>query len=277
MLSVVLLYLLGIGMARYSGAIIDWEMVWLGLLWLLALQLSGSFLHANFADSVERTHNDDKNASVILSHSTCLLLAYACLAVVASISVLVIYLVDNPTIFLLMAAMVSGAIVYSLPPIRLEYTGYGELVVSVLIANFTPALGYFLQGGDSLRFLTMVTFPLTILHLAMLLAFSLSTYAIDMKYERRTLMLRLGWQNGVLLHNILILCAYLLLMLAITFGLSWQTIMPAILTLPFGLFQIWMVNRIAGGGKPNWKALQVLASALFGVTVYLLAFGFWIR
>lgn len=264
-------------MARYTGAMIIWEIVLLGLLWLITLQLGGSFLHAYFSTQPGNTPNDDVNSSDYLSPLTYLVIACSFLAVVASLSVLVIYEVGNPAINLLMAAMVCGAIIYSLPPIRLEYTGYGELVISLLIANFTPALGYQLQGGDSLRWLTVVTFPLTFLHLAMLLALSLPTYATDIKNERRTLMLRLGWQNGVLVHNILILSAYLFWMLAITFGLPWKTSLPAIFSLPIGIFQIWMVNRIAAGGKPQWKALKVIAIALFGVTAYLLAFSFWIR
>jgi 1,4-dihydroxy-2-naphthoate octaprenyltransferase len=276
LLSVILLYLLGIGMARDNGANINWGLVLLGQLWLLALQLGGSFLHAYFDIRLGSPHDDD-DLPVPLSRAARLLIAYAFLAAAASLSVLVIRVVDTPAVFLIMSVMACGALCYSVPPLRLAYTGYGELVLSLLVANLTPALGYQLQGGDSLRLLAMVTFPLTALHLAMLLVFSLSTYAGDMKFARRTLMIRMGWQNGMLLHNILVLGAYLLLMLAITFGLPWRVGVPALLTLPIGILQIWTVNRIAAGAKPQWKSLTVMAMALFGITAYLLAFSFWIR
>jgi len=278
LLCVILLYLLGIGMARYSGVNLNWDLVLLGQLWLLALQLGGSFLHAYFNIRLRSTpEENEEDFPVRHSRPTRLLIAYAFLAAAASLTVLVIRVVDTPTVFLLMFVIACGALCYSVPPFRLEYSGYGELVLSLLVANLTPALGYLLQGGDSLRLLAMVTFPLTMLHLAMLLVFSLSTYAGDMKYARRTLMIRMGWQNGMLLHNILILGAYLLLMLAITFGLPWQIGVPALLTLPIGILQIWTVNRIAAGAKPHWKSLTVMAVALFGITAYLLAFSFWIR
>ena len=279
LLSVILLYLLGIGMARYNGASLNWDLALLGLLWLLALQLGGLFLHAYFDIRLGSTPKEEngENLPVQLSRSARLLIAYAFLAAVASLSVLLIRVVDIPAIFLLMTVMACGALCYPVPPFRLEYSGYGELLLSLLVANLTPALGYQLQGGDSIRFLAMVTFPLTALHLAMLLAISLSTYAGDLKYGRRTLITRMGWQNGMLLHNILILVAYLLLMAAITFGLPWRIGVPAFLTLPVGIRQIWTVNRIAAGAKPVWKSLTVMAVALFNITVYLLAFSLWIN
>jgi len=271
----VLLYLLGIGMAGSYNGIVYWDLAVLGQLWLLALQLGGLFLYFYFNRSSVK--NVNAGSSEQFSRPALLLISYTLLAIVASLSVLVIRVADDPSVFLLMSVMLCGVLSYSIPPIRLANSGYGEFTLSLMIASFTPALGYILQGGDSLRILTMVTFPLTVLHLAMLLAFSLSTYASDMKLGYRTMMLRMGWQNGMLLHNILILFTYLLLMLAITFGLPWQVGIPALLTLPIGLFQIWTINRIAAGYKPQWRSLRVTAMALFGITVYLLTFSFWIR
>jgi 1,4-dihydroxy-2-naphthoate octaprenyltransferase len=265
-------------MARYNGANLNWDLLLLGQFWLLALQLGGLFLYAYFNTRPGSTHGeDDEGLPTRLSRPARLLIACAFLAVAASLSVLLIGAVDTPAVFLIMSVIVCGVLFYPVPPFRLVYSGYGELVLSLLIANLTPALGYQLQGGDSLRLLAMVTFPLTALHLAMLLVFSLSTYARDIKYARRTLMIRMGWQNGMLVHNILILGAYLLLVLAITYGLPWQIGVPALLTLPIGVLQIWTVNRIAAGAKPHWKSLTVMAVALFGITAYLLTFSFWIR
>ena len=275
LLNGVLLYLLGIGMAGSNNGIINWDLVLLGQLWLLALQLGGAFLNNYFYRPTGISA--EEGSSDRISRPASLLIAYTFLAMVASLSVLIIRVVDDPAVFILMFAMVCGVLSYPTPPIRLVNSGYGELALSLLVANFTPALGFRLQGGDPLRVLAMVTFPLTALHLAMLLVFSLSTYAADMKLGYRTMMLRMGWQNGMLLHNILILITYLLLMLAITLGLPWQVGIPALFTLPIGLLQIWTINRIAAGYKPQWKSLKVMAMALFGITAYLLTFSFWIR
>jgi 1,4-dihydroxy-2-naphthoate octaprenyltransferase len=122
----------------------------------------------------------------------------------------------------------------------------------------------------------MSTFPLTALFLAMLLIFELNSYAGDLKYDRRTLMLRIGWPNGILAHNLLILTGYLFLTLAITFGLPWRIGLPGLLTLPLGLLQVWMVNRVAAGAKPQWRSLTMTAITLLGLLVYFLLFLYWV-
>lgn len=265
-------------MAYYNGEIIYWDVVVLGLLWLMSLQLGVAYLQGYFDSRLAVASTEIDGASgVRLTPTAKLLIAYAFLAAVASFSVLLFRVVEDPAVYLLMFMITVGALCYPIPPIKLAYSGYGELVLSLLVANLTPAWGYKLQGGDSLRLLAMVTFPLTALHLAMLLVCSLSTYATDMKYTRRTMMLRMGWQNGMLVHNLLVLCAYLLLVLALTFGFSWQIGAPALLTMPVGLLLIWRINRIAAGGKPQWKSLMLMSGALFCITAYLLTFSFWIH
>jgi 1,4-dihydroxy-2-naphthoate octaprenyltransferase len=111
----------------------------------------------------------------------------------------------------------------------------------------------------------------------MMLAFELPDYANDLKYEKLTLMVRIGWERGIAVHNILILVAFLLIGLAMLFGFPLIIALPALFSLPLGLFQIWYVNRIADGAKPNWNILVLLAVLVFGVTAYLLAFSFWTR
>jgi 1,4-dihydroxy-2-naphthoate octaprenyltransferase len=265
-------------MAYYDGEYIFWDVAVLGILWLLALQAGTSFLRRYFdlrygLIPQEPAHEDNSN----LTASSILFIAYGFLAGVASLTVLFFRVVRDPSIYLIMGLLVVGALWNAIPSLRQGNSGFGELILSLIIVNLTPALGYKLLGGNTLRLLAMVTFPLTALHLAMLLVFSLSTYAADLKYTRRTMMVRMGWQNGMLVHNLLVLFAYLLLIIAITIGLPWKIGSPALLTLPVGLYQIWSINRIAGGGKPQWKSLTLVSAALFVITAYLLTFSFWIR
>ncbi len=79
------------------------------------------------------------------------------------------------------------------------------------------------------------------------------------------------------LHNVLILSAYFLLGLAMFFSLPLAIALPAFLTLPIGLLQIWQMRRIAAGVAPNWRALTLTGLALFASMAYLLAFAFWTR
>jgi 1,4-dihydroxy-2-naphthoate octaprenyltransferase len=212
-----------------------------------------------------------------LPRAVALWAAVACLTVVASLTVL-IYHQAHPNLYTIgaMGLIFLGAFFYAVPPVRLEASGYGELTTSILIANMVPAFAMLLQRGEIHRLLSMTTFPLTFLLLAMLLVFELPDYATDLKYEKRTLMVRLGWKAGMNLHNLLILGAYLTLSLAVVLGLPRHIALPAFLPLPLGILEIWNMNRIGSGGKPYWTAFTLAALALFGVTAYLITFALWI-
>jgi 1,4-dihydroxy-2-naphthoate octaprenyltransferase len=182
-----------------------------------------------------------------------------------------------PSMLLLMLLIFLGAFFYSIPPVNLMSSGYGELTTSILVANLVPALAFIIQTGTLHRLVAMSTFPLTPLHLAMMLSFELPDYASDYKYEKLTLMVRLGWEKGMALHNLLILIAYLILGVGMIFGLPTTVALPAFFALPLGLFQIWYMLRIAGGMKPNWMVLTLSAVLTFGFTTYLLTFAFWTK
>jgi 1,4-dihydroxy-2-naphthoate octaprenyltransferase len=284
--GVVLLYALGVGIAHYLGTTMDWGTIVLGQAWVSLLQLSTQYLNEYFnasadAENPNRTFLTGGSGALgpgKLPRRVALMSALACLAVLASITVLLITLAHPaPEVYLIMGLAFLGAIFYSTPPLKLEGSGYGELIASVMVAYLVPGFAFLLQTGSLHRLVALTAFPLTFLHLAMLLAFELPDYATDIKYQKCTLMIRMGWQNGMVLHNILILIAFLYLGLATIFGYPRFALWAGLLPLPVGLLQIWQMWRIANGVKPNWNALTIGALALFGSMAYLMTFAFWIN
>jgi len=286
LLGGVLVFALGVGIARYLGKPIDWGMYFLGQSWVTTLQLAGQYLNEYF-DAPQDVQNTNRTPFTGgsgalgpdgLPRRTALIAAAGCLAVTASLTVLLLSQASlSPSTVLIMVIGFSGAILYSVPPVRLSTTGYGELTTSFLVANLVPAFAFLLQSGELHRLLAMATFPLTLLHLAMMLAFEFPDYATDLRLGKRTLLVRMGWQRAVVLNNLLILGAYLTLGLAVVFGLPFYIALPSLITLPLGLLQIWQMRRIADGAKPNWTALTLTGIALFSVVAYLLTFAFWTR
>ena len=286
LIGAMLLYALGVGVARFLGASINWEIYLLGQGWVTLVQLSTHLLNEYFdapadAQNPNRTPFSGGSGALgpgKLRREVALWAAVTCLTVAASLTVLLLRLTrPEGGVLLVMGLIFAGAFFYSIPPVRLVSSGYGELTTSIIVANLVPALAFLLQYSELHRLLAMATFPLTALHLAMMLVFELPDYAVDIKYEKQTLLVRMGWERGMLMHNLLILMAYLILGLAVFLGLPLAIALPAFLSLPLGLFQIWMMNRIADGAKPNWQALTFTAAALLGVTTYLLLFTFWTR
>ena len=286
LLGAALLYALGASIAHYLGATIDWSLYLLGQAWGTMIQLSTHYLNEYF-DAAADTDNPNRTlfsggsgalGKDKLPREVAFWAAIVCLVAAASLTVLLLrYAQPSPALILVMGLIFLGAFFYSTPPVRLASSGYGELTTTVIVANLVPIMAYLLQYGELHRLIAMITFPLTALHLAMMLAFELPDYATDTRYEKRTLMVRLGWQRGMTLHNGLILSAYLLVGIAMLSGLPFALALPMLLTLPLGIFSIWSMNRIADGRKPNWEILTFTAVALFGVTAYLVTFTFWIR
>ncbi len=284
LVSVALIYALGTGAARYLGATIDWQVYLLGQAWVTLLQLSTHYLADYFTfPVVERSGGYPPLAESSgalgpegLPRPIALWLGLACLTVVAYLTMLLLQAEGFVfSILLMLLLLFAGCLSYATPPLRLVTSGYGELTASVLVANLVPTLAFLLQNGELHRLLAMTTFPLTALQLAMMLALNLPGYASDLRQARNTVMTRLGWERGMMLHNYLILFAFLLIGAAPLLGFPGRVFLPCLLALPIGLYQIWLMHSIAEGARPNWQALSVTSMATFGVTAYLLLFAFW--
>jgi 1,4-dihydroxy-2-naphthoate octaprenyltransferase len=286
LLGGILLYALGAGIARYLGVQIDWVVYLIGQVWGTLLQLSTHFLNEYFdieydLKNTNRTFLTGGSGALgpgRLPRATAFWSAAGCLAGVASLTVLLIDKGDlKPISAVIMVLIFLGAFFYAVPPVKLESTGYGELTTAILISNLVPAFAFSLQTGHLHRLLAMSTFPLTFLCLAMLLAFELPDYGSDLKYGKRTLLVRAGWQLGMNIHNLMILFGYLILAIAVILGLSVAIALPVILSLPIGLLQIWLMNRIAAGYKPNWTTLTAAGLLMYASAAYLLTLTFWTR
>lgn len=286
LIGAALLYALGVGIARYLGNSLDWHIYLLGQAWVTLLQLSTHYLNEYYDAEYDqlnpnRTAFSGGSGAVgpgKLTRQAALYGGVACLAALASLTVLLIRDAHlSPATGLIMVLAFLGAFFYSVPPVRLITTGYGELVAAIIVANLLPAFAYLLQTGEFHRLLAMTTFPLTALCLAMSIDLELPDYATDLKYEKRTLLVRIGWQNGMRLHNGLIIIAFLLFGLDLYFGLPFAIVLPVFFVLPVGIYAIWQLRKIDDGAKPNWSLLAWTATLMFATVIYLLSFAYWTR
>jgi len=285
-LNSILLYSLGTGIAHYLSGQINWTSFFIGLAWIFFIVLGTQYLSEYFDPMAMRDDSTWKHTPFSggsgsigvgrLPREVALWAGLTCLTITASLTVLLIQKLGiNLVGGLILGLIFLGEFLYAIPPFRLVSSGYGELIMSVIIIGMVPALAFVLQGHDFHRLLVMVAFPLTTLHMGLLLALEFPDYASDIKQGKRPAIVRIGWQRGMLIHNILILVSFVFLGMAFVFGLPLSVGWPVIFVLPIGLFQIWMMNRIADGAKPNWNLLVLVAISTFGLTTYLLTFAFW--
>ena len=283
-----LLYVLGGGIARYLSGQIIWSSFPLGLAWVVFIMIGFQCLNEFFYPvNLEQDLTWWKtpfsgNSGAIgpgkLSRPVALWAGLACLTLSASVTVLILQIQKfNLASTIMLGLMLIGELVFSIPPLRLVTSGFGEVILSIIMAGMIPALAYLLQGHEMHRLLIMVSFPLVILYLSTIIALEFPSYASDIKHGNKTIPVRIGWQKGMLLHNLLILSSFFIFGIALVLGLPLSIGWPVIFVLPVGLFQIWMMNRIAAGAKPNWNLLALIALSSFCLTAYLLTFSFWIH
>jgi 1,4-dihydroxy-2-naphthoate octaprenyltransferase len=285
LLGGVLVYALGVSIARYLGNPIDWALVVFGQVWVTAYQLGSNYLEAYFR---QPTKSGDPSRFQIegnkdephdgLRRDLILWASFAAFTAMTSITLVMFQSggVHTPSL-MVMGILLLGVVLNTVPPFILTTSGYGELVQSILIASLIPVFGYILQNKEIHRLVAMSTFPITMLHLAMAMAHQLQKYSFNVRNGYNTLLVRLGWERGMTYHNILLLGSFVLIGFAMLFGFPTSIAMPVFTVLPLTFFQIWYLNRIAAGAKPNWRVLNLTATLNFYLPVYLLVFRFLTR
>ncbi len=265
-----LYYTLGLALNDYFGKPADWPAFFLGLGCVWSLQLTLVYLDFYFS-RLRKQPGDMQNLQKLMFAAFTALIAGAAMTTF-------LYGQGNLSmeLFVLLGAGLFLAVAFSVPPFNLARRGFGELIQACLVCVLAPAIGYLLQSGTFHSLLNLSTFPLVAFYVAGQIARNLPNMAEDIQQDNQNLITLLGWQRAMQLHNLCVLGGFLLLGLAIAGGLPWHVSWTVFLVLPVGLGQIWLMQQIGDGAKPNWKMLSLLAEALILLPVYLLAFGYFI-
>ncbi|MFQ5942013.1 MAG: prenyltransferase [Anaerolineales bacterium] len=283
LLGGVLLYALGAVIAAYLGRPIDPSLYLIGQAIVTLLQLMGHYLNEYFDSDADR-ENDSRTRLTGgsgalgpegLPRSVALYAAIISLALATTVSTAALVTRAFPPLaWPILLLGFFGSFYYSTPPLRLVTTGYGELVVALVVAGLTPAFAYALQTGELHRLLLMSNTPLIALCFAMIIVFELPDYANDVKYGKRNLMVRLGWSAAMRAHDVAIVFALLSFAIAFSLGLPSRVGLSALIVVPLAAAQMWQLNRIRQGYPPRWNILTFSALAVFAIAAYLELVGY---
>lgn len=272
-----LAYFLGASIANYLGEPLRADSFWLGLIAVILAQASMNLLAEVFRPGNEVIIEGESRKERLMLRNNALYVSIAALTANAMIAFLLYsnnHLSVSAFFFLLLSLLLVLA--YAIPPFRFINRGFGELVLAVHIAYVLPSIAYILQSDETHRFL-LISIPLTFLAFSYFIVMDFPTFASDRKYNRSTLLTRLGWERAVPLHHLFVLLAYLFFLVGPVFGLSISLLWPAFLTFPFALFQIFQLRNLSLGAPTNWTLLTVTALSVFGLTAYFLSLTFWLR
>jgi 1,4-dihydroxy-2-naphthoate octaprenyltransferase len=277
LLLAALTYFLGASIANYLGKPFRTDAFWLGLIAVLLAQASMNLLAEVFRPINETMIEGESRKDRLTLRNNALYISIAALTANAVIAFILYYnnQLSPPGFFFLLLSLIL-ILTYAIPPFRFINRGFGELVLAAHIAYVIPSIAYILQSGETHRFL-LIGVPLTFLAFAYFIVMNFPAFAADSKYNRSTLLTRIGWERAVPLHHLFVLLAYLFFLMSPMFGLSLSLLWPAFLTLPFALFQIFQLRNLALGAPTNWTLLTVTALSVFGLTAYFLSLTFWLR
>ena len=281
----VLMHAVGVLVALADGADLNWPALLWGQLAITAIQLMTHYSNEYFDLAVDRVNPHPTRwagGSQVLVGG---MLRPAVAAVTATVFglvgltaslVLTLVVEAGPLALPLILLAFALALQYSAPPLVLHSRGLGEITEAAIVIGLTPLVGYYLQQG-TLAFRPLLgLIPLMLLQVNMMLILNLPDELGDRAAGKRTLVVRLGGQRAVTLHNSLLVAVYLSLPLLLLAGMHPLVAIALLLPAPVALWQAWRLALGAWREPSRWNSLAFwaiglpVASAAAVVSIHLL-------
>lgn len=265
----ILLYLLGAGLVQHP---LDQHLWGIGLIIQLLVQWSVSFLNDYWdieTDSINTQRTLLSGGSGELT--TGILPRWVAMAaglILQSIALFIAWQAGIPTwswaILFLIIVIVH---VYTMPPIKLVYRGWGELTTASIAAIAVPSWAYSLQTEALSAEVLRWGVPLVPFMMGMMLGIATPDLGADCQVNKRTLAVIVGEQHIASLYAAMLGLGYglMLLLLPFRFGL-----MVSALSLPLALWA-WSGLRQPVKATATARLLMILRTGLVAL-VMLLAF-----
>jgi 1,4-dihydroxy-2-naphthoate octaprenyltransferase len=285
LLGGLLLYLIGVCIAILSGSQFNPVQFVIGLLLVSSIQLmvhlSNEYFDRDVDGSPDGTRTWFTGGSGVLTTNAidpkvALKAAMICGAI--SLVLLVVIAFQNLWLAVLGVLEMLAAWFYSAPPIRLVSRGLGELAASLILCFFVPFTGMALQSRSMVitPLLYQISFPLTLISMAMLISFEFPDIQADTANNKRTLTVRLGSNRAAWLHHGLVVLAFLIMggySPSTSEGITGRLVY---LALPLAVWQIYRVAWKIRHPQSGFHLLTLGAVGLFGLTGFLWLLGFWL-
>lgn len=209
------IYVLGALWAILLGASSSFPRMVIGYLIILLAQLSISFSNDYFDVEVDKLGSPTlfSGGSRILVENPTLRKSALWIALglnIFSLIVGVLFLVSYsyPTWFLGVVVVINIiGWLYSAPPIKLAYRGYGELLTAISIGFFVPVIGYLVAMGYLNDKGLLFTIPLVLYALSTILLVEIPDMEADRLGQKRTWVAQKGRKFGFMAIGCLLLIA----------------------------------------------------------------------
>jgi len=279
LISLVTTYVLGAGLVQYIREMRNWAVFFQGVLFLLLFTIGIELLRV--LQSLQDVNKWPEGMLLEEAKRARLALALSCAVFMTVATTFFIGWMVNGILWQGLTFLIIGLIgaggLYFLARALKDLRPFEILIEAALFVVIPPAMAYFLQSQDLHRLLTLVVIGLVPAYMSYRVLAGLKWFSRDQKYGNITIVTYLGWPKAMVLHNAMILLSYLIFALIAILGFPWFLLWPVFLTLPIGLLEIWLMERVRRGGKPQWPVMQFATASVLLLPIYLIGFAFWIR
>ena len=266
-----LTYLVGAILAGFEKNSLDFFSLIVGILVftsILSLQLLFNYLSSSKINPYSRVsfeHGNKKATLFIVTFilfSFLLFLIYITLRMNKLIGVNLFY-ISLLTMLMLLPIFRLGKMLYQM---------YDVIVEGIIVSPLMLLFGAGMQGMNPTNGHILLTMAFFFLYIANRTSLLFEQYDRENKIGERSLLNLIGWDNGIKIQNISLFLAYLVFILYFYRNGSLGLNLPVLISAIFGVFSMFLLDRMARGLKPLWQIIKITAFLHFFAVCYLLVY-----
>ena len=266
-----LTYLVGAILAGFEKNSLDFFSLIVGILVfisILSLQLLFNYLSSSKINPYSRVsfeHGNKKATLFIVTFilfSFLLFLIYITLRMNKLIGVNLFY-ISLLTMLMLLPIFRLGKMLYQM---------YDVIVEGIIVSPLMLLFGAGMQGMNPTNGHILLTMAFFFLYVANRTSLLFEQYDRENKIGERSLLNLIGWDNGIKIQNISLFLTYLVFILYFYRNGSLGLNLPVLISAIFGVFSMFLLDRMARGLKPLWQIIKITAFLHFFAVCYLLVY-----
>lgn len=269
-------YLLGVTIARFSGRQIDFFNLLSGLVIFFALyllQVVQRYLTSNRVNPFTRVRTNGQNRSSV--PLTMIFIAF--FAIFGGLYVLLQAEVLIGTNLLLLTLLTVVLFLSMGRFSRIWFDSMAWLFEGFVVAPIMFFLGPAIQEFQFFPLMILLCLPLFFLYAASAITLVFSEYDQNSSTRSNSFIASVGWEKALKFHHVLLILTYVALLIYLAMSNTWSRNWPVLLLSLISGAEVYFLEQMAGGMRPNWQFIRAIAVVQFFSLVYLLTYPLLIQ
>lgn len=266
-------YFLGVVIASSSGRPLNILNLLAGLIIffsLYSLQVVQRFLTSNRVNPFTRVRSTGQNRT-----STALtLILVAFFAIFGGLYVLLQAEVLIGTNLLLLTILAVVLFLSMGRFSRLWFDSMAWLFEGMVVAPIMFLLGSAIQEFQFSPLIFLLWMPVFFLYSASAITLLFSDFDQNSSTRNNNFIASVGWEKALKFHHFLIILTYVALIVYLAMSNTWSRNWPALLLSLISGAEVFFLEQMAGGMRPNWQLIRALAIVQFFSLIYLLTYPY---